>query len=141
MNRTVNEWFENKREYGLVAIRLVVGAYLVYVQQNNVFNPESMAGVAQYFDTLNIPMPALSAYVSVYAQFIAGLLFIVGAFTRYAAAAMVINFVVAFIAVDFHRTYPQSFPAQIMLSSAILFLFCGSGPWSVDHRLKSKKQK
>ncbi len=111
MNRTVIEWFENKREYGLVAIRLVVGAYLVYVQHDNVFNLESMAGVVQYFDTLNIPMPALSAYVSVYAQFFAGLQYITGAFTRYAASAMVINFVVAFIAVDFHRTYPQNFPA------------------------------
>jgi putative oxidoreductase len=138
MITSINDWFENKREYSPVFIRLVVGAYLVYLQQSNVFSYENMIAVGEYFDGHNIPFPMISAYISAYAQFIAGILFLLGAFIRYAAVVMVINFIVAFIAVDIHKVYPQNFPAQVMLSSALFFLFYGAGKLSIDEWIKTR---
>ena len=46
--KLVNEWFESKSGYGAVFIRLVAGAYLVYLQLPNVFSPENMVIVGNF---------------------------------------------------------------------------------------------
>lgn len=131
-----NNWFEINRDYGSVLLRILIGAYLIYMQHDNVFNNKNMIDVEGYFRENKIPIPVVSAYLSVFAQFFCGVLIMLGAFVRYASAVLVFNFIIAFIAVDFYKTYPLNFPAQIMLSSSLLFLFQGAGKLSIDDWLK-----
>jgi len=126
------QWLEQRRDYGALFIRLVVGSYLIYGTQDNVFSYARMLEFRDFLAAHKVPLPLFSAHLSVYAQFIAGILYILGALTRYAAAVMVINFIVAFVAVDLHGTYARSFPAQAMLASSLFLLFHGSGRPSVD---------
>ncbi|MEW6736935.1 MAG: DoxX family protein [Acidobacteriota bacterium] len=133
----VLQWLDRRRDYGTLFIRLVVGVYLIYGTQDNVFSYARMIEFRDFLAAHKFPIPLFSAYLSVYAQFSAGILYILGAFTRYAAAVMIINFIVAFVAVDLYQPYPRNFPAMVMLSSSLLLLFQGSGRPSVDAWLKS----
>lgn len=137
----INNWFENKKDYGVIFIRLLIGVYLIYVQHDNFFNSQNMIDVGNFFASHKIPLPFFSAYLSVYAQFFAGILFILGACTRYAAAVMVFNFIIAFIAVDIHKVYPHNFNAQVMLFSSLFLLFNGAGKLSLDKWIQNRKNK
>jgi putative oxidoreductase len=79
-----------------------------------------------------VPAPLFAANVSAWAQFLCGLLFIAGLFTRPAAVVMIVNFVAAlFIA---HRVggYPPAALAFMMLFSSIALLVHGPGKPSID---------
>lgn len=130
--RPILQWLEERGDYGALFIRLVVGSYLIHGSQDNVFSWTRMLEFRDFLAARDVPLPLFSAHLSVYAQFVAGALYIFGALTRYAAAVMVINFIVAFIVVDLHQPYAQSFPAQVMLASAMFLLFHGAGRPSVD---------
>lgn len=126
------QWLEERRDYGALFIRLVIGSYLIYGTQDNVFSWARMLEFRDFLEARSVPLPLFSAHLSVYAQFVAGALYILGALTRFAAAAMVINFIVAFVVVDLHLPYAKSFPAQVMLASAMFLLFHGAGRPSID---------
>jgi putative oxidoreductase len=128
----VGPWLDRRREWGVVAVRLVFGFWLVYGTQDNVFSHERMVEFQQFIARNGFPFPVAGAYISAYAQFVCGFLYIAGAGVRVAAALMVINFVFALgIA---HRSTPiaADLPAWGMLGVAVLLLFLGAGPLSVD---------
>jgi putative oxidoreductase len=130
---------EKYKEYGVIFIRLIVGFHLVYGTQDNVFSYASMEEFAGFLQVRGVPYPLFSAFLSAYAQFICGILFIVGAATRYAALVMIINFIVALIIAHIGDTYPNMFPALMMLSAACFFLVHGPGKFSVDELLEKRR--
>jgi len=77
----------------------------------------------------------LSAVVSVYAQAIAGILFIIGFQTRWTALVMAINFFIAYIMVHRGQPYDQATAVLSMFFISLLFLFAGPGKYSLDRRL------
>lgn len=77
--------------------------------------------------------------MSVYAQFICGILFIIGAGVRYAAVVMIINFIAALIIAHIGDAYPNMFPALMMLAAACFFLLHGAGKLSVDELLRKRR--
>jgi putative oxidoreductase len=122
------------REYGLFFIRLIVGFHLVYGTVDNVFSYARMLEFRDFLAARGVPWPLVSAHVSAYAQFLCGILFILGAFIRPAAVIMIINFICALLIA--HRTggYPPAALALIMLFSSIGFLIHGAGKPSWDER-------
>lgn len=131
-------WLERHSALGVPLFRLFLGATLVYGTQDNVFSGERMREFADFLAQSGFPAPVFNAWLSAYAQFICGLLILVGFATRPAAAVMVINFVVALAMV--HRATP--FNANIaplaMLFGALLLLFHGAGAYSVDALLQRR---
>jgi putative oxidoreductase len=127
-------WFDSRREYGLFFIRLIIGFHLVYGTADNVFSSARMHEFSEFLAGRGTPFPLFSAYLSAWAQFICGMLFIVGAFIRPAAIVMIINFVCALLIA--HRTggYQPAALALIMLFSSIGFLIHGAGKPSWDER-------
>lgn len=127
-------FFDRYREYGLFFIRLIIGFHLVYGTADNVFSWARMIEFRDFLAARGVPFPLFAANLSVYAQLICGLLFIVGAFVRPAAVVMIINFIAALVIA--HRTggYPPAALALIMLFSSIGFLFHGAGKPSWDER-------
>ncbi len=88
-----------------------------------------------FLQQFDFPLPLASAVISVYAQFLAGVFVLVGWKIRYAALILILNFTIAFLMVDRHGSIESMTPALAMLFSALLFLFQGSGKFSLDKQL------
>lgn len=131
-------WLERHSALGVPLFRLFLGATLVYGTQDNVFSSAHMLEFRDFLAQNGFPFPLFSAWLSAYAQFLCGLLIVLGLATRPAAAVMVINFVVALVMV--HRSLP--FSANIaplaMLFGALLLVFHGAGPYSLDAVLQRR---
>jgi putative oxidoreductase len=97
-----------------------------------------MSEVSDFFTGLNLPIPLPSAYLSVYAQFVCGILFIIGLWVRTAAIAMLINFLIAIAAAHLHDGIERSFAAWIIFAASVFFLFNGAGKISVDDSLHNR---
>lgn len=132
---TMNEYFENRKDYGMIFLRLVIGFRLVFGVWDSVTDWQQMLGVREFFEQAQIPFPMFSAFTAVYAEFIGGVLLILGLWIRPAAILLIIIFLVAVIYIDMHNPFVQSFSAWVILASAFTFLFCGAGRISMDEWL------
>lgn len=121
------EWFEKRREYGMFFVRLIIGFHLIYGTADNVFSTARMHEFRDFLSSHGVPLPLFAAYLSAWAQFLCGILFILGLFVRPAAVVMIINFIAALLIA--HRTggYPPAALALIMLFSSIALLVHGPG--------------
>ncbi|HVF26610.1 MAG TPA: DoxX family protein [Pyrinomonadaceae bacterium] len=133
-------FFDRYRNYAAIFIRLLVGFHLIYGTQDNVFSYARMEEFAGFLAARGVPAPLFSAFLSAYAQFICGILFILGAATRYAAAVMIFNFVAALLIAHLGDTYPNTFPALMMLFAACFLLLHGAGKLSVDDVTEGRRE-
>ncbi|MDP9230817.1 MAG: DoxX family protein, partial [Bacteroidota bacterium] len=99
----LNQFFNSWKDYGVIFLRLVIGCRLIVAVWSVVFSWQNMPGVKDFFQSVHIPMPMISAVVAVYAEFICGILYIIGLWVRQAALIMIINFIVAIAFVDVHN--------------------------------------
>ena len=130
---------EKTRDYADLPIRLVVGYHLIYGTQDNVFSWDRMLEFRDFLAVFGAPLPLASAIISVYAQFIAGILFIIGWRVREAGGVMIFNFIVAILMVHLNDPYPNIYPAISMLSGSIFLVLNGTGKISLQNWLESKK--
>jgi putative oxidoreductase len=125
-------WLDSNRSIGILILRLFIGLRLIYGVIDNILSWDRMLEFEGFLDKVGFPVPLLSAIVSVYAQFIAGVLITVGWKIRYAALLMIFNFSIAWIMVDRFGTVEQMTPALSMLFCNVLFLFTGAGKIAVE---------
>lgn len=131
-------FFDRHREYGPLFIRLIVGSFLVWGTQDNVFSYARMTEFAEFLHARGVPFPLAGAFLSAYAQFVCGILYLLGAFTRHAAVVMIINFVAAVLIAHLGDTFANTFPALVMLCASLFFLFHGPGRLAVDETLRRR---
>ena len=117
---------------GALFIRLFAGTFLIYMSQDNVFSGARMEEFERFLTQFGFPLPALAAPVSVFAQFAAGICFLLGCCTRIAAAVMIVNFVVAIVMVHTRLPFRESLDPAAMLAASLSLLFTGAGPISID---------
>lgn len=132
-------FLEKYKAYAAIFIRLIIGFHLIYGTQDNLFSYARMDEFAEFLRVRGVPFPLFSAFLSAYAQFMCGILFIVGAATRHAAMVMIVNFIAALIIAHIGDTYPGTFPALMMLAAACFFLLHGAGKLSVDNLLEKRR--
>lgn len=125
-------WLNRNQSLGLFILRLFLGLRLIYGVIDNILSWERMLEFEGFLTKVGFPFPLVCAVVSVYAQFIAGVLFVIGWRIRYAALLMIFNFSVAWLMVDRFGSIEQMTPALAMLFTSILFLFVGAGKIAVD---------
>jgi putative oxidoreductase len=130
--KRLNRFFEAKKEYGPFFLRLVIGWRLIAGTLGYALHNEPIDDVASYFSDLHLPLPQFCAWLAVNAQFICGILFILGWWTLGTAIIMIINFSVAILAAHMNETIQRSFQAWILLAASIFFLFHGAGKISID---------
>lgn len=130
---SLNSFFEPRKQYGAIFLRVLIGWRLIYGTQDNIFSWERMIEFRNFLEQLGTPFPLLSAQLSVYAQFICGILYIIGLWVRPAAIVMIINFVCALIIAHIGTSFLETFDALVMLFGSIFFLFYGSGKISIDN--------
>ena len=131
-------FFDRHREYGPVFIRLIVGSFLVWGTQDNVLSYARMIEFKEFLHARGVPWPLAAAFLSAYAQFVCGILYLVGAFTRHAAVVMIFNFVAAVLIAHLGDTFAGTFPALVMLCASLFFLFHGPGRLAVDEALRRR---
>lgn len=127
------------KKYADLPIRFVVGFHLIYGTQDNVFSWGRMLEFKDFLEHFGMPFPLLSAMVSVYSQFICGVLFIVGYHVKIAGLIMLFNFFVAIILVHLSDPYRAVYPAISMISGALFLVMNGSGAISIDQLIRNKK--
>lgn len=135
----LDSFFESRKGYANLFLRLIIGWRLIDGTQDNVFSWERMLEFRDFLALHGTPFPLLSANVSVYAQFICGILYMIGWFVRPAAVIMIVNFIAALLIAHIGLTFEQSFDAWMMLVGSIFFLFSGAGKISADELRKSKQ--
>lgn len=123
-----------RTDLGLLILRVVVGAHLIFMTQDNVLSWERMLEFRDFLARFGFPWPLFCAVLSVAAQFLCGIAFVLGLFTRAAGAIMAFNFVVAIVMVDRLQPYPGAFPALALVAVALCLVFTGAGHWSLDRR-------
>ncbi|HEX6217862.1 MAG TPA: DoxX family protein [Sphingomicrobium sp.] len=119
-------------DLGLLLLRLVTGAFLVYQSQDNVFSVARMAEFEKFLGQFGFVYPELMARLSVYAQFAAGIAFILGLFTRWAGLITAFNFGVAVWMVHWNDPVPGIWPAAILIFLGLYFGLRGAGRYGID---------
>jgi putative oxidoreductase len=135
----LDHFFQPYKDYGNFFLRLVIGWRLIDGTQDNVLSWERMIEFRDFLSLHGTPFPLVAAVVSVYAQFICGILYMLGWLVRPAAIVMIINFIAALIIAHIGLTFQQSFDAWMMLAGSCFFLFSGAGKISVDEWRKFSK--
>ena len=124
--------FWKNKDFGILLLRVFIAVRLIYGVLDNVLHWDRMIEFKDFLQQNKFPIPLICAIVSVYAQLIAGILILVGLKIRWAAAVMIINFLVAIIMVHLGQTFEQMTPALAMLFSSLMFFFTGAGKYSLD---------
>lgn len=119
----IANWLDHNKDIGVLLLRLFIGTRILYGVTDNVLSWTHMIAFIDFLQADGFALPLLSAVVSVYVQFISGLLIITGFYIRLAAGAMIINFTVALLMVHLRDSFERMTPALAMLFANILFLF------------------
>jgi putative oxidoreductase len=78
------------------------------------------------------------APLSVYAQFTAGICFILGIFTRWLGLITAFNFLVAIWMVHWEDSVPQMWPAAVLIALGLYLGLRGSGRFGIDAVFESR---
>lgn len=125
----------------LLAVRLYWGISLSITGWGKFINHDH---VTEFFRGLNIPLPALNAYLAASAECIGGALLAVGLASRLASLPVIFTMAIAYLTAHFDsvRTIienPDNFvsqsPFNFLLAALIVFSF-GPGAFSIDAILK-----
>ena len=119
-------------DLGLLLVRWVTGAFLVYQSHDNVFSAARMGEFVKFLTHFGFAWPELMAPLSVYAQFAAGIGFILGLFTRWLGLITAFNFIVAVWMVHWTDPVPGIWPAAILIFLGLYFGLRGAGRYGLD---------
>ena len=119
-------------DLGLLALRCVTGAFLIYQSHDNVFSAARMQEFVKFLAHFQFVYPELMAPLSVYAQFAAGIAFILGLLTRWFGLITAFNFIVAVWTVHWNDSVPGIWPAAILIFLGLYFGLRGSGRYGLD---------
>jgi len=119
-------------DFGLLLLRCITGAFLVYQSHDNVLSAARMDEFEKFLTQFGCVYPELMAPLSVYAQFAAGIAFILGLCTRWFGLITALNFVVAVWMVHWNDPVPGIWPAAILIVLGVYFGLRGSGRYGLD---------
>ena len=119
-------------DLGLLALRCVTGAFLIYQSHDNIFSADRMQEFVKFLVQFNFAYPELMAPLSVWWQFLAGIGFVLGLLTRWLGLITIVNFIVAVWMVHWPQDFSGWWPALILVFLGALFATIGPGRYSLD---------
>ncbi len=135
------EFFQRRRDYAPIFLRLIIGSFIIYGAQDNIFSYAQMLEFAHFLAARRVPWPLFAAFLSAYVQFICGVSILLGACVRLTAIPFIINFIAAIIIAHIGDPFTRMFPALLMICVGLFFLFNGAGKLSLDEALERRKAK
>ena len=122
-------------DLGVLALRVFVGAFLVWGVLDNVTSAGRMEEFVKFVRANGFPWPGFMARLSVWAQLVCGGLLIAGLLTRLAGIVMCGHFIVAVAMVHWGQDFRGQWPALILVFVCAFFALNGGGRWSLDRAL------
>ena len=122
-------------DLSLLLLRVLTGAFLIYGTQDNILSDARMQEFVRFLTKHRFAWPELMAPLSVYAQFICGVLFVIGLLTRWAGWLMTFNFIVAVVMVHWSQDFRGWWPAIVLVFISLHFALHGAGRYSLDQLL------
>jgi putative oxidoreductase len=119
---------------GLLVLRVVLGAIMAAHGYPKVFG--GLQGFAHFVESLGLPF--WLGYVAAFTEFVGGLLLLFGVLTRWVAAALLVEMIVAMWKVSGHGSFLGQSNIHLPLliaGAALLFVFFGGGSASLDRWL------
>lgn len=127
------------RSWGLMLLRLVVG--MIFLMHGGQKLSMGFHNVAGFLGSLGIPLPTLAAIGLTLVEFIGGIALILGLLTRYAAALLCVDMLVALIVYHakngFFVPSGVEFPLLLLVANINLVL-AGAGALGIDTLRKKK---
>jgi putative oxidoreductase len=123
-------------DLAFLALRVSVGAFLVWGVWDNITSAEHMATFAKFLDAHGFPAPELLAPFDVWVQFAIGVAFVIGLATRWAGLLCAVNFVVAIAMVDHLQGWRGSFGSMCLVAIGLVLATHGPGRYAVDRLLR-----
>ena len=124
----MNCWcnYPQTRNFGLLMLRLAVGAVFIY---HGWLKLADMGAAAGFFASQGIPLALLAAWVVALVEFVGGIAMVLGVHVKTFAGLLAINMLVALLVVHTRMPYAAA-ELPIMLLGASLALYgIGAGEW------------
>ncbi|WP_369059009.1 DoxX family protein [Caulobacter sp. 73W] len=122
----------------LLALRLVVGAFLIWGVWDNITSAEHMATFVAFLKKFGFAWPHLMAPLSVGVQLACGVAFVLGLLTRWAGLLCAANFIVAIVMVDHTVGVRGSFASACLVLIGLYLASHGAGRWALDDWLRPR---
>ena len=119
-------------DLGLLVLRVLTGAFLVYGVLDNVLSTERMDEFSAFLAANQLPAPDVMAPISVYLQLLCGLTLIAGFMTRWTGLIIAVHFVVAVVMVHWSQDFRGWWPAIVLVGIGLQYTLTGAGSISVD---------
>jgi putative oxidoreductase len=123
----------------ILVLRLGVGLVFMLHGMQKTFGfsgGPGVAGFSKYLETLNFHPPLLWAHIGAYAEFLGGLLVLLGLFTRPAAIVLFIFIIVALAKVHLNKGFFMSKGGLeytfILACVCLSLILLGAGKFSID---------
>ena len=138
----MNKFFSSlpvAQNYGIAIVRIITGILLVY-HGWELFNAEKMEMYTGWFVERKYSNPAAWAYAGKIAEFLAGLGFVLGLFTRLASLAAIAAFAgIIFLLGDKGKIFQGDQHPFLFILLAFTFMFTGPGAIAADNLIFKKR--
>jgi putative oxidoreductase len=116
---------------GLALLRIITGLLMTY-HGLEIFDREKMLPYMERDIIKSLPAPELMVYIGKGLEFITGICFVLGLFTRMAAALMAINMLFICFKIGSGKFYYEDQHPFLFALMALVFFFTGPVKWSLD---------
>jgi putative oxidoreductase len=129
----MSKWLNSLQPLGALVLRLALGLSMIVHGYQKVVPHGALNHYAHYIVTLGIPY--WLGYVSAYTEFIGGMFLAMGLLTRFAAALVAINMLVALFTVGIHQGFGIYNYVIALAAIAIMLVVYGAGAVALDRKI------
>lgn len=119
---------------GLATFRIIIGLLMAY-HGMEIFQPEVMDSYQTWDVIKQMPSPVFMVYLGKTLEFVTGICFVLGIFTRIAALFMAIDMLFICFVVGKGRFYYEDQHPFLFAMLALIYFFTGPVKWSLDQRV------
>jgi putative oxidoreductase len=135
-------WLNRLQPWGILFLRIVLGVALLYHSWSKVipaggFHHGNTSSALEHYlhYVASLGLPAWLGYVSAFAEFVGGIMLILGLFTRFFAFFATIDMLVGIALVTLRHGYePSEYPIALA-AIAFLLLLTGPGKAALDRKI------
>jgi putative oxidoreductase len=129
----MSKWLNSLQPMGALILRLALALSMIVHGYQKVVPHGALNHFAHYVVTLGLPY--WLGYVSAYTEFVGGMLLVIGLLTRFAAAMIAINMLVALFTVGIHQGFGSYNYIIALAAIAIMLVVYGAGAMALDRRI------
>jgi putative oxidoreductase len=129
----MSKWLNSLQPMGALILRLALALSMIVHGYQKVMPHGALNHFAHYVVTLGLPH--WLGYVSAYTEFVGGMLLVIGLLTRFAAAMIAINMLVALFTVGIHQGFGIYNYIIALAAIAIMLVVYGAGAMALDRRI------